>query len=87
MLTPQNKLTFEPIISPPRNKFITIYEFRLSTQRKMKREHVQTKWVVDGEEFQTIVRHDNLEEELEVNLDQVIDNIQVELVEHVVLIT
>jgi hypothetical protein len=37
----------------------------------------------DGEEFQTIIMHDNLEDELELNLDKAIDNIQVKLVESI----
>jgi hypothetical protein len=37
----------------------------------------------DGEEFQATATHDNLEEKLEPNLDQIIDNVETEPVEHV----
>jgi len=36
----------------------------------------------DGKEFQAMAMDDNLEEKLEPNLDQIIDNIQIEPVEH-----
>ncbi len=38
----------------------------------------------DGKKFQITIAQGNLEKEPEHNLDQVIDNIQVEIVEHVV---
>ncbi len=40
-----------------------------------------------GEEFQATTTQGNLEENVEPNLDQVIDNIQVKIVEHVLFIT
>jgi hypothetical protein len=41
----------------------------------------------DGKKLQSITTQGNLEEESEPNLDQVIDNIQVEPIKHVVPIT
>jgi hypothetical protein len=44
-----DKLSLEPVTSPPIKKSITISSLRLLIQRRMKSKHVQTRWEVEME--------------------------------------
>jgi len=75
----RDKLSPEPITSPPRKKSKIIFgslvnDLKEDEERSCS-DDIRGK---GGEELEAIATQNNIEEELEPNLDQVIDNIQVE---------
>lgn len=85
--TPYDKLSTEPINSPPKNKFRTILKVLIvDSKEDEERTYSNKMGGGDSEEFEAIAMWDNLEEEPKPNLDRVIDNIQIEHVEPIELV-
>jgi hypothetical protein len=87
-LTPWARLSPKRVTSPPRKKLKTTFKSQVvDSKEDEERTCLDKMGGGDGKKLQAIATQGNLEEESEPNLDQVIDNIQVEPIEHVVPIT
>jgi hypothetical protein len=87
LLTLRDRLSLEPIASPPRKKSRTTFGSPVNDSKEdEERTCLDEIRGRGGEEFDAITTHGKFEEKLESNLDQVTNNIQDELVVFVELV-